>query len=93
MRKVLEQKRHEYDQAKFMLKKKRATLEQLQTELDGLKKDGTALGLDEYPDEAERLKPVKEISTRPVFTKHTVSGVKSPVVQRERERGNRRRRN
>ena len=72
VRKVLEQKRHDYDQLKYQLKKQKTLLAQLETELEDLRKDGKALGLDEYPDEKERLKPVKEISTRPVFTKHTV---------------------
>ena len=73
VRKVLEAKRNEYDRVHFELQQKQRELASLKLQLGDLAKDGAALGLDQYPDEAERLRPVKAISTRPVFTKHTVS--------------------
>lgn len=75
VRKVLEIKRNEYDRVHFQLRAKKKELAEMELKLADLSKDGAALGLDEYPNESERLRPVKAISTRPVFTKHTVSGV------------------
>ena len=74
VRKVLETKRNEYDRTHFQLQQKQKELAELQLQLGDLAKDGAALGLDEYPDEQQRLAAIKSISNRKVFTKHTVRG-------------------
>lgn len=78
VRKVLETKRNEYDRTHFQLQQKQKELAELQLQLGDLAKDGAALGLDEYPDEQQRLAAIKSISNRKVFTKHTVRGTHSP---------------
>ena len=72
VRKVLETKRNEYDRVHFQLQQKQKELAELKLQLGDLAKDGKALGLDEFPDEKQRLGAIRSISNRKVFTKHTV---------------------
>lgn len=71
VRKVLETKRNEYDRVHFQLQQKQKELAELKLQLGDLAKDGKALGLDEFPDEKQRLGAIRSISNRKVFTKHT----------------------
>ena len=71
MRKLFEQKRHLHDQIHHLVEKKTREVAQLQLQLADLNKDGAALGLEEYPDDSERLEAVKIISNRKLYCKHT----------------------
>jgi len=71
VRKVLETKRNEYDRTHFELQQKQKELAALRLQLGDLAKDGKALGLDEFPNEKERMASIPSISNRKVFTKHT----------------------
>ena len=71
VRRSVEARRVEHDRTQYKAKVQARELEKLKLLLADLKKNGHALGLDEYPDESERMRPVKCISNRPVYSKHT----------------------
>jgi len=67
IRKTVDVGRADYDRLHFKLKEKKRELEAVKLTLQDLQKEGTALGLEMYTDDNERLQANKSVSRRPIF--------------------------
>ena len=70
VRKQVALAKEEYDRTHFKVAERKRQLVRLKLKMRDLKRDGSALGVEDAND-GERLKPVVSISKRPVYTKHT----------------------
>ncbi len=71
IRKVVDRKRSECDKLQFTVLQKRKALAQVKLLLADVKKESVALGMDEYPDDNDRLQSVPLYSRRRLFSKKT----------------------